>query len=174
MTVSYRAMTLAFLAVAFAPRGLQAQVEGAVALAVGRRAPEATVRDLEGNPVQLLDVVAKGKPAVLEFWATWCNECKELQTQMDRVQAEMGSDVNVVAVAVGVGQTPRRIKRHLEANDPGYPYVFDERGEAVRAYEIVTTSVVVILDRDGTVVYSGHGAHQDLVGEVRDVLIRTD
>lgn len=152
-----------------APLHAQASGEGSVSLAYGTQAPSAELEDLEGNTVQLLDYV-QGKPAILEFWATWCENCEELQPQLDRIQAEHGDEVSVVAVAVAVAQSIRRVKRHLEEHDAGYPYLWDEDGEAVRAYRAPTTSVVVILDSSGTVVYTGSGGSQDLVGEVERLL----
>jgi hypothetical protein len=62
------------------------------------------------------------------------------------------------------------VKRHLEAHEPGYPYLWDAKGAAVRAYNAATTSIVMILDGDGTVVYSGVGSGQDLIGEVQKLL----
>jgi thiol-disulfide isomerase/thioredoxin len=119
--------------------------------------------------VEILDYV-RGKPTLLEFWATWCENCEALQPQMDRIQAEYGDRVNVVAVAVAVSQTVRRVKRSLEEHDPGYPYLWDAGGAAVRAYKAPTTSVVVILDADGKVVYTGSGGGQDLMAAVAAVL----
>ena len=81
-----------------------------------------------------------------------------------------GEEMNIVAVAVGVSQSVRRVKRHLEGHDPGYPYLWDGRGAAVRAYEAMTTSIVVMLDADGKVVYTGVGRSQDLVGAVEKLL----
>jgi predicted transcriptional regulator len=78
--------------------------------------------------------------------------------------------VNVVAVAVGVSQSVRRVKRHLEDHDPGYPYLWDARGAAVRAYNATTTSIVVMLDEAGKVAYTGVGTQQDLVGAVERLL----
>lgn len=138
--------------------------------ALGTPAQAARVEDLDGEPVQLLDFVEEGKPTLLEFWAVWCELCEALQPQLDRIQAEYGDRVNVVAVAVAVNQNPRRILRHLEGHDPGYPYVYDGGGEAVRAYAAATTSIVVILDGDGTVAYTGVGGDQDLVGEIERLL----
>ena len=96
------------------PLGVSAQAggEGQVSLAIGTVGPGAAVEDLEGNDVDLIDFV-RGKPAVLEFWATWCELCEALQPQLDQIQAMHGDDVNVVAVAVGVAQTVRRVRRHL-------------------------------------------------------------
>jgi predicted transcriptional regulator len=75
-----------------------------------------------------------------------------------------------VAVAVGVAQTVRRIQRHLEDHDPGYPYLFDARGAAVRAYNATTTSIVVMLDAEGKVAYTGVGAQQNLTAAVERLL----
>ena len=140
-----------------------------VGLPRGTQAPAATVEDLEGNEVQLLDYVS-GRPAVIEFWATWCENCEALQPEMDAVQARYGDQVSVVAVAVAVSQSVRRVRRHLEDHDPGYPYLYDARGAAVRAYRAPTTSVVVVLDGDGKVVYTGSGGDQALVAEVEKLL----
>lgn len=137
---------------------------------LGSPAAAAELEDLDGNPVPLLDYVEEGKPTLLEFWAAWCEQCEALQPQLDRIQAEYGDRVNVVAVAVAVNQNPRRIRRHLSDHDPGYPYLYDAGGEAVRAYSAATTSIVVILDGHGEVAYTGVGAGQDLVGEVERLL----
>ncbi|MDA0311975.1 MAG: TlpA disulfide reductase family protein [Gemmatimonadetes bacterium] len=149
----------------------QAAGEGSVSLAYGTMGPGAEVEDLEGNKVDVIDYV-KGKPALLEFWATWCEQCEALQPQMDRIQAEYGDQINVIAVAVGVSQSVRRVKRHLEDHDPGYPYLWDARGAAVRAYNATTTSIVVMLDASGKVVYTGVGTEQKLVAAVERLLGR--
>ena len=60
----------------------------------------------------------------------------------------------------------RRVKRHLDGHNPGYPYLWDARGAAVRAYNATTTSIVVMLDEDGKVVYTGVGGGQDLLSAV--------
>lgn len=143
---------------------------GGVSLALGTAGPDAALEDLAGNAVNLLDYVDTGKPTVLEFWATWCEQCEALQPQLDRIQAMHGGDVNIVAVAVGVSQSVRRVNRHLEDHDPGYPYLYDARGAAVRAYNATTTSIVVMLDADGKVAYTGVGTDQDLMGAVGRLL----
>lgn len=140
-----------------------------VGLPLGTQAPSAVLEDLDGNAVELLDYLS-GKPALLEFWATWCENCDALQPQMDEIHARYGDRLQVVAVAVAVSQTVRRVKRHLEEHAPGYPYLWDAKGAAVRAYRAPTTSVVVVVDADGKVVYTGSGGGQDLLAAVAKVL----
>lgn len=155
------------------PTGVQAQIADGqdVGLPVGSLAPAAMVQDLQGNPVQVLDLIPKGKPAILEFWATWCELCAEIQPQMEQIQKENGSKINIVAVAVGVGQNARRIQQFIDQHKPGYRYVFDNRGAAVRAYLAATTSIVLMLDKDGKVVYQGVGGDQDLLKAVKEKLL---
>ncbi len=160
---------IALMAVLALPSALKAQ-SGGVSLALGTEGPTAELEDLEGNAVSLLDYVEAGKPAVLEFWATWCEQCEALQPQFDELQARYGEQVSVVAVAVGVSQSVRRVKRHIADHDPGYPYLFDKRGAAVRAYNATTTSIVVVLDSDGKVAYTGVGTDQDVIGAVELLL----
>ncbi len=151
------------------PKDLCGQDEYAVSLPVGSEAPAAALQDLDGDPVQLLDYM-RDRPTLIEFWAIWCENCEALQPQLDRIQESYGDRLNVVAVAVAVAQSPRRVRRHVEEHDPGYPYLWDDRGAAVRAYEVPTTSVVVIVGADGRVAYTGVGPQQDLMAAVEAVL----
>ena len=141
-----------------------------MALPLGTQAPQASLEDLDGNPVEILDLIEDGKPTLIEFWASWCHECEELQPEIDRVQASFGEEVNVVVVAVAVSQSQRRVKRHVEEHGATYPYLWDGEGAAVRAYKVPGTSVVLILDRNGQVAYTGTGGSQDLVGAMERIL----
>ncbi len=143
--------------------------EGQVSLPLGTQGPGAALQDLDENDVDLLDY-ASGKPTLIEFWASWCELCEALQPQIDEIQASYGDQVNVVAVAVAVAQSLRRVRRHVDEHGAAYPYLWDSDGHAVRAYAATTTSIVVILDAEGRVAYTGVGAEQDLLGAIREIL----
>lgn len=149
------------------PSGLTGQD---ISLPLGTEAPGAVLEDLDGNPVQILDYVEAGKPTLIEFWASWCENCEALQPQLDQIHAEFGAQVNVVAVAVAVSQSQRRVKRHVEDHGIEYPYLWDGEGEAVKAYKIPGTSIVVILDGTGKVAYTGTGRSQKLVEAVKALM----
>ncbi|MBM4183100.1 MAG: TlpA family protein disulfide reductase [Gemmatimonadetes bacterium] len=153
------------------PFGVSAQAagEGSVSLPIGTVGPSAALEDLQGNPIDLLNYT-RGKPTIIEFWATWCGLCERLQPQIDRIHAQYGTRLNVVAVAVGVAQTVRRVQRHIDEHKTPYPVLWDARGGAVRAYNATTTSIVVMLDAQGRVAYTGVGGDQDLVGAAARLL----
>ena len=144
--------------------------EGAqLGLPPGTVAPDAQVEDLDGNALSLLEVVGGG-PALIEFWASWCEQCELLQPEIDAVQERFGERVKVVAVAVAVSQSVRRVRRHVDRHEPGYTFVYDAKGEAVRAYEALTTSIVVLVDGEGRIVSTGVGPKQGLVEAVEGML----
>ena len=161
------ALALATAALVALPGAAAAQ--DGVGLPAGALAPDAQVEDLDGNPVALHDLIA-GRPALLEFWATWCEQCEALEPQIDEVQERFGDRLTVVAVAVAVNQTPRRIRRHVDRHAPDYAFVYDAGGEAVRAYQAFTTAVVVLVDEKGRIVSTGVGPDQPLVEAVEGML----
>jgi thiol-disulfide isomerase/thioredoxin len=132
-----------------------------VGLAIGARPAAAQVQDLDGKAVDLGRYVG-GKPALFEFWATWCELCEALEPRLAAAKRSHGDRVQFVIVAVGVGQNVRQIKRHLENHTPTGPVFFDANGAAVRAFAAPTTSYVVILDAAGKVAYTGTGSDQKI------------
>jgi thiol-disulfide isomerase/thioredoxin len=152
------------------PVALRAQAgENQVALRVGTQMPAVTIEDLQGKPVSINELV-RGKPAVIEFWATWCEQCEALQPEIDRVQQRFGDRVQVIAVAVGVAQTVRRVQQHVNEHKIPYPVLWDGKGAAVRAFNAATTAIIVIVDAQGKVIYNGVGPQQKLLAEVERAL----
>jgi thiol-disulfide isomerase/thioredoxin len=156
-------LTLAAAAWAGLPARAAAQELG---LPVGTSAPAAAVETLDGAPADLAKLVA-GRPALLEFWATWCPNCKALEPQIARLAAQYAGRLQLVTVAVSVNQTPERVRRYVAARRLPGTVVFDRRGAATSAYDAPATSYVVIVDRAGKVVYTGQGGDQDLGAAVR-------
>ncbi len=153
-----------------ADRSLLAQ-EARIGLAKGATpsAVALTRLDGEGGVVDLAGVIG-ARPVLLQFWATWCTNCEALAPRMEAAVQKYGDRVSFYAIAVGVNQSPRRIRRHLETHPVPYPVLWDERGAAVRSFEAPNTSYVVVLDAEGRVAYTGTGADQDIDAALRSAL----
>jgi thiol-disulfide isomerase/thioredoxin len=136
---------------------------------IGARGPAAAVETLDGKPADLAQFVGK-TPVLIEFWATWCSNCRELEPHMKAMHARYGARVKFVGVAVSVNQSPERVKAYVAKHGiPGEQF-FDRRGAATGAYDVPATSYVVVLDRTGKVVYTGLGGDQDLEKAIRKAL----
>lgn len=156
---------LALGLVAFAAR-LSAQDIG---LEIGSVAPGAKVETLDGRAADLADYVGK-KPVLMEFWATWCGNCSQLEPTMKAMHAKYGTRMAFIGVAVSVNQSPERIKAYVAKHDLPWIQLFDRMGHASGAYDAPATSYVVVLDASGKVVYTGLGGKQDLEPAIRTAL----
>ena len=150
-------------------QGLAAQATNQVGLPVGTIPEAVEIEDLNGNSVNLSTYVG-ATPVLIEFWATWCGVCKALEPKLEAAHERFGSSVEFLVVAVGVNQSQRSVRRHLEEHPSPLRFLFDGRGRASRAYKAPTTAYVVILDADGKVAYTGVGAEQDLEEALEQVV----
>ena len=149
------------------PAVLQAQETG---LPVGAKAPASTVVEtLDGKAFDIGQYVGK-TPMLIEFWATWCPLCKQLEPTMIDVAKRYGSKVKFVGVAVSVNQTPERVKLYAEKHGLPMEVYYDRKGAAADGYDAAATSYVVIVDKTGTVVYTGLGGTQNIEAAVKKAL----
>ncbi len=139
-------------------------------LPVGEDLPDFTITDLEGNEVEIRQLVEPGKPGVIEIWATWCTICRALQPQLEAIVESHGDAVSVVAIAIAVNQTREEVAEHVAAAEHSWPFLWDGEGRAVRALNAGATGIVLMIDRDGKIAYTGTGVRQDLVAEVEKLL----
>lgn len=160
------AALLAFALPAFPALG-RAQESG---LPVGTAAPAAAVRTLAGQPTDLARHVGGGRPTVIEFWATWCPNCKQLEPQFQRIARTYGARVRLVAVAVSVNQTPQRAQLYARKYKLPMEMVWDGDGHATDAYDVPATSYVVIVDGAGKIAYTGQGGGQDLEAALKKIV----
>jgi thiol-disulfide isomerase/thioredoxin len=138
-------------------------------ISVGSTAPAARVQTLDGKTVDLAQYIGK-TPMLIEFWATWCPNCRELMPTLLDVEKKYGTKVKFVALAVAINQSPERVRRFLAAHPLPHDTFFDTNGEAAGAFDAPATSYVVVIDKAGRVVYTGLGGKQDLEGAVKKAL----
>ncbi|HXQ29653.1 MAG TPA: TlpA disulfide reductase family protein [Gemmatimonadales bacterium] len=158
--MSCRRATIWVIAFCFAVAARAAAQEDEEGITVGQVPPPAAVQTLDGATVDLKRVIGL-KPALIEFWATWCPRCRALEPRLNDAAARYRGKVQFLAVAVAVNETLASVRRHLALHPASYPFVWDADGAAVRAFQAPTTSYMVLLGRDGKVFYTGVGAEQD-------------
>ena len=136
-------------------------------LPVGSKAPTSTmVETLDGKPFDIGQYVGK-TPVLLEFWATWCPNCKQLEPAMDAAAKKYAGKIKLIAVAVSVNQSPERAKLYAEKHAMPMEVYFDKKGNAADAYDAAATSYIVVLDKTGTVVYTGLGGSQNVEAAIK-------
>lgn len=157
------ATALAFLAALSAPLAAQ------TGLPLGAQAPEVRVETVEGKPVWLSSQYGKG-PVLLEFWATWCSNCKALEPQMEAAARKYKGKIALVGVAVGINQSAALVKAYSTRHALPLAVVYDKAGDAADKFDVPATSYIVILNAQGRVVYTGVGSDQDIDAAIRRAL----
>ncbi len=119
-------------------------------------APDFTVLDYDGNEVKLSD--CKGKPVVINFWATWCYYCKEEMPDFNEAFKKYPDVVFLMVNATdGYQETIASAKEYFENEGFDFDIYFDTKGEAVNAYYVSGFPSTYFIDKNGDIVTYANG-----------------
>ena len=128
------------------------------ALAAGFKAgdalPDLSSLKLEGKLPDSL----KGKVVLLDFWASWCEPCKQSFPVMDELQKRYGEQ-GLVVVAVNVDENRSDMDDFLKENAASFTIVRDAAQKLVAQAGIATMPSSFVIDRDGKVRFAHTGFH---------------
>lgn len=115
---------------------------------IGRDAPSFTLRDVRsGSEVSLASL--RGRPVVLNFWATWCVPC---YAEHAVLQAGARSNPDVQFIGVVFDDKPEKVMQFLKENGSGYPSVLDEKGSTAIAYGVGGVPETFFIGKDAKIV----------------------
>ena len=126
---------------------------------VGQPAPPITATALDGTTVDLASL--RGKPVIVNFWATWCGPCRDEFPVFTRKLAELGPSDGLEMVGVLYKDEPDLAQAFLDDMGAAWPSVDDPDGALAKAYRTVAPPQTYFIDKDGIV----RGIQ---IGEVRE------
>ena len=121
-------------------------------------APDFTVYDLEGKAYKLSDF--RGKPVVLNFWASWCGPCRSEMPDFDAAYKQYGQDIHFVMVNLtdGYQETLESASGFLASSGYSFPVYYDTALDAAQVYGVSSVPVTYFLDSNGYLIAYGQGA----------------
>ena len=121
-------------------------------------APDFTVVDANGREVKLSDF--RGKPTVVNFWATWCGYCTQEMPTFEEVYQQYGDDINFLMVDMTDGMQETVEKASAYVADKGYtfPVYYDTQLDAMMTYGVYSLPVTYFFDAEGYGIAQGRGA----------------
>ena len=138
----------------------------------GSEAPDFTVYDLEGNAYKLSDF--RGKPVLLNFWASWCGPCQMEMPDFQKFYETHGDKVNFVIVNLTDGQQETVESASAFIAEKGYtfPVYYDTDIDAAMKYGVSAVPVSYFIDAEGYFVAWAQGAlSSDMLQQGMDMIL---
>lgn len=132
----------------------QAETDAEAELAL---APDFTVYDADGNETRLSDL--RGKPVVVNFWASWCAPCKSEMPDFEDAVLQYGEEIHFMMVNMtdGSRETVETAKSFVEMEGYTFPVYYDTDYSAAITYGVNTIPASYFIDADGRAVARAAG-----------------
>ncbi len=134
-------------------------------------APTFTLDTLDGGKVHLTQL--RGKPVVLNFWASWCGPCRAEMPVLARAWERYGRHVHFLGV--NVLDDPEDARRFAAQLAVPFPSAHDPRGDTLRWFQVVGLPSTVFVTAEGTLAkvhpgpFLGEAGERALEREIREV-----
>lgn len=117
---------------------------------VGLRAPDFEIQTLDGQTVRLSDF--RGKPVLLNFWATWCPPCRDEMPLFQQYYTAHNGEV--VIFAIDVNEDAATVRNFTDSLGITFPVGLDTTGKVGNLYGIMAYPTTVMINADGIIVYN--------------------
>lgn len=121
-------------------------------LAVGKKAPDITLPDPEGNQLPLSSL--QGNVVLLDFWAAWCPPCREANSLLNELYPKY-KDEGFEIYAVSLDRTKEQWLNAIKKDNITWPQVSDLRfmnSPVVNLYNINEIPHYVLIGRDQQII----------------------
>ena len=116
---------------------------------------DVTAEDLRGTVVRVAD--QRGRVRVVDFWATWCDPCRDQFPVLERI-ARAHADEGVRVYGVSFDEDRALLQRFLGQNPVTFPILWDKGGARLgEPLDIARLPTTLPVDRDGIVRFAHVG-----------------
>ena len=153
--------------------GLATEATAGETEAAANPAPDFTVYDSEGNPYKLSDF--RGKPVILNFWASWCGPCKSEMPDIEKAYQTYGDQIHFLLVDLtdGYQETVESAAAYIAEEGFTFPVYYDTAIEGAMAYGVSGIPVTYFIDAEGNLVaYYQSAMSESILQQGIDMLLK--
>lgn len=115
--------------------------------AVGAVSPDFTLPTLASSKVSLRRL--RGKPVLVNFWATWCVPCRSEMPMLERTYREFRGRLSVLGIDEQEEAGP--VDSFIRSYHITYPIALDQSADVSYLYQLNGTPTSFLIDRRGVV-----------------------
>jgi cytochrome c biogenesis protein CcmG/thiol:disulfide interchange protein DsbE len=113
----------------------------------GQAVPQLTGTALDGSEVDLNAL--RGKPVIVNFWASWCVPCREEFPLFAERLAALGPTDGLQIIGVLYKDEPELAQRFLTEFGPAWPTIDDPGDAFAKAYRVAAPPQTYFIDKEG-------------------------
>lgn len=121
---------------------------------IGEVAPAFSLKDMKGNTVTLDSM--KGKVVFLDFWATWCDPCREEFPELDALYKKFGKD-GFEVIGISVDKSESNVAEFLKKRPVSFIILTNTKGDVAESYGLPGMPTGFIIGKDGVIKYRHAG-----------------
>jgi thiol-disulfide isomerase/thioredoxin len=130
----------------------------------GKDALAFDIKALDGKSYSLAKL--KGKPVLLDFWATWCGPCRKSMPVVEKMYQDF-KEQGLVVLAVDAGEERAVVEEFLKKTPMPYPVALSGESSITESYHVGAFPTFVMIGRDGKIVaheigYGGEAVLRDM------------
>ena len=119
--------------------------------------PQFSGRTLDARPLSMTEY--RGTVIVLNFWATWCLECRPEMPALERLQRELSSR-GLAVIGVNARENKEPVRRYATELGLTFPLVLDPDGKINALYGVIGLPTTFVVGRDGRAIALAIGPRQ--------------
>src|SRR6266568_6031156 len=101
----------------------------------------------------------QGRVVLLNFWATWCQECRTEMPMFQRLHREFASQ-GLSVIGINAREEIPAIQKYAKERGLNFPLVLDAKGEINAAYGVIGLPATFLIGRDGRAVARAVGPRE--------------
>lgn len=129
-------------------------------------ASDFVLKDVQGKTFRLS--AQRGKPVLIFFGTTWCPGCRAeipIYKKVYETYVPRGLEV----IYINIMEPAKKVARFAQINSLPYRTLLDEDGSVANAYNVIGVPMIMLVDKNGSIIKVGHSSSEMPLDKVLQV-----